>query len=146
MKPALLFEVEAFEHVGIRVSDAEAALAFYAAFGFEVESQSHEGHTTYELINANGVRINLVCNARRRRWARNILLDEAVKHPGLTHVAFVVRDLAAVVRILEDADIGITDGPTLEERRRYLFFRDPDGNLIEVNELLPARPRSPNHD
>lgn len=139
MKPLPLFEIEAFEHVGIRVSDPKAACDFYALFGFEVESQTTTDHTTCELINAHGVRINLVCNARRRRWARNILLDEPVKHPGLTHVAFVVRDIAAVVRILEDARITITEGPKLEERRRYLFFRDPDGNVIEVNELLPAR-------
>lgn len=136
MRSRTLFELKAFEHVGIRVSDARAALEFYGRLGFEVELEALGQPATYELINAHGVRINLICNAHRRPGAGNILLDETVKHPGVTHAAFVVENLATVMRALRQAGIEITEGPKVEARRQYLFFRDPDGNVIEVNELL----------
>ncbi|ABM96237.1 hypothetical protein Mpe_A3284 [Methylibium petroleiphilum PM1] len=90
------------------------------------------------MESADGVRINLIFNAARRPGARNALLDEPVKLPGITHPAFVVDDLAALQDWLQRQGIAITEGPRrLGPRRIALFIRDPDGNVLEFDQLIP---------
>lgn len=126
----------AYDHVGIRVSDPRRALDFYEALGF-VESARFPGHEANEMLSADGVRINLIFNAARRPGARNVLLDEPVKLPGMTHPAFVVDDLAALQAWLQRQGITITEGPRrLGPRRIALFIRDPDGNVLEFDQLI----------
>lgn len=128
--------IVAYDHVGIRVSDGARALRFYEALGFE-ESASFPEFQANEMLSAHGVRINLIFNAVPRPDARNVLLDEPVKLPGVTHPAFVVDDLEALVGWLHDRGIAITEGPhAIGPRRVALFIRDPDGNVLEFNQLI----------
>ena len=130
--------IVAFDHVGIRVADRRRALAFYTALGF-VEQARFAEHEATEMVSRDGVRINLIFNASRRRGAANILLDEPIKLPGLTHPAFVVDDLAALQAWLLGQGIAITEGPKrIGPRRLALFIRDPDGNVLEFNELIDS--------
>jgi lactoylglutathione lyase len=125
----------AYEHVGIRVSDPELARRFYERLGFHEEIRFDD--YANEMATPAGVRINLIFNGAARAGARNMLQDEPVKWPGITHVAFVVDDLDAVVSWLNDAGIAITEGPgPIGPRRVGLFIRDPDGNVLEFNQLL----------
>lgn len=127
----------AYDHVGIRVSDRPRALAFYQALGF-VERARFPMHEANEMQAGAGPRINLVFNAARRPGGRNVLLDEPVKLPGLTHPAFIVDDLAALQAWLQLRGIPITEGPhAIGPRRVALFIRDPDGNVLEFNQLIP---------
>jgi catechol 2,3-dioxygenase-like lactoylglutathione lyase family enzyme len=119
-----------YDHVGIRVSDKAEALHFYDRLGFELAAEFPE-YSACELRSRGGVYLNLVFNAVRRPGRKNILLDEAVKLPGTTHPCFVVDDLDAMIRWLQAESIAITEGPTVFERRRFLFIRDPDGNVLE---------------
>lgn len=133
-----------YDHVGIRVSDRRRALDFYQSLGF-VESAAFPEHEANEMLSADGVRINLIFNAARRPQARNILLDEPIKLPGMTHPAFVVDDLARLQTWLEQRDIRITEGPhPIGPRRIALFIRDPDGNVLEFNQL--TAPQENLHD
>ena len=97
------------------------------------------------------MRINLIFNATRLPHGRNVLLDEPVKLPGVTHPAFVVDDLYALKDWLDRAGIAITEGiHRLGPRRITLFIRDPDRNVLEFNQLLPesgpaSTPTSNNH-
>lgn len=126
--------ITAYEHVGIRVSDRAAAVAFYEQLGF-VLSQDFPEHSALEMENEGGVRINLIYNAVRRD--KNILMDEAVRYPGVTHPAFVVRSLAETIAALGAQGIALSEGPLeVDERRRICFVRDPDGNVVEFDELL----------
>ncbi|ENO89728.1 glyoxalase family protein family [Thauera linaloolentis 47Lol = DSM 12138] len=126
----------AYDHVGIRVSDRRRALDFYEALGF-AESAHFPGHEANEMLSPDGVRINLIFNAARRSGARNILLDEPVKLPGMTHPAFVVDDLEGLQAWLRRRNIAITEGPhRIGPRRIALFIRDPDGNVLEFNQLI----------
>jgi len=130
----------AFDHVGIRVSDRETALRFYERLGFR-ETLRFPDHQANEMLSADGVRINLIFNAARRPDARNVLLDEAIKLPGITHPAFIVDDLEALMRWLAAEGIVITEGPhRIGPRRVALFFRDPDGNVLEFNQLIQENP------
>ena len=58
----------------------------------------------------------------------------------MTHPAFLVEDLAALQSWLEQESIVITEGPKrIGPRRVALFIRDPDGNVLEFNQLIPER-------
>ncbi|MFV3076716.1 VOC family protein [Niveispirillum fermenti] len=126
----------AYDHVGIRVTNRQRALAFYGALGF-VQSASFTSHEANEMLSPDGVRINLIFNGARRPEGRNVLLDEPVKLPGITHPAFVTDDLDALQVWLGRQGIAITEGPVrIGPRRVALFIRDPDGNVLEFNQLI----------
>ena len=125
----------AYEHVGIRVSNPELARRFYERLGFREEIRFDD--YANEMATPAGVRINLIFNGTARADVRNVLQDEPMKWPGVTHVAFVVDDLDALVNWLNEAGIAITEGPEpIGPRRVGLFIRDPDGNVLEFNQLL----------
>lgn len=131
-----MIEIIKYEHAGIRVSDRRAAITFYSNLGFSVDTEFSDS-VALELANGQGIRLNLICNAVPTD--RNVLQDEAVKYPGITHVAFVVASLENTIAAMEVNGWSITEGPKETERRRYLFTRDPDGNVIELNELKRRR-------
>ena len=64
--------------------------------------------------------------------------------PGLRHMAFRVDDIDGAVARLREADVaflsGIQDVPTSQVtyaggvRKRLVYFRDPEGNLLELCE------------
>ena len=122
------------DHIGIRVTNAEVSRAFYAKFGF-CETEYFADDQANEMETPSGVRINLIMNGVKR--TNNILLDEPIKHPGITHLAFVVEDLSAYQTWLQANKIAITEGPKqFSPRRITLFIRDPDGNVLEFNQLV----------
>jgi lactoylglutathione lyase len=124
------------DHIGIRVSDRDEAMAFYARLGF-VQTHDFPEHQANEMQTPAGVRINLIFNGARRPARKNVLLDEPIKLPGITHPAFLVDDLPALAQWLRDQDILITEGPErIGPRRVALFIRDPDGNVLEFDQLL----------
>lgn len=126
----------AYDHIGIRVADKHRAMSFYQSLGF-VESASFPLFEANEMISPDGVRINLIFNGARLPNAHNVLLDAPVKLPGVTHPAFVVDDLQALQAWLDEHGIAITEGPHhIGPRRIALFIRDPDGNVLEFNQLV----------
>lgn len=133
-----MFQVERFDHVGIRVSDIEAAQSFYAKLGFRPDPQEESPKAKARgLVNDHGVRIHLIYNAHTRVDA-NVLMDVPEKLPGYTHAAFIVDDLDALVAWLEAEGIVITEGPSVfgHGRRKVCFIRDPDLNVLEFNQIL----------
>jgi lactoylglutathione lyase len=132
----MAFKVKAYEHVGIRVTDRDESRAFYEKLGWREEIDLPE-HSANEMVNDAGVYINLVFNGVKRPGSRNILQDEPLKYPGVTHAAFIIDDMDDLVRLLKRENIRVTDGPVVYSgRRKVLFIRDPDGNVLEFNELL----------
>ena len=134
----MAFKVTAYEHVGIRVTDRDAARAFYAALGWR-EAIDLPQYAANEMVNDAGVYINLIFNGAKRPEGRNILQDEPVKYPGVTHAAFIVEDLDHLLTRVTELGIKVTEGPVIYSgRRKVVFIRDPDGNVLEFNELLSA--------
>ena len=130
-----MFRIKDYEHVGIRVTDREISTRFFGKLGFREESDLPD-HEANEMVNDDGVFINLIFNGVKRPSNRNVLQDEPVKYPGVTHAAFVVDDLDSLMATLAREDIPITEGPIdIGGRRRVIFIRDPDGNVLEFNEL-----------
>jgi lactoylglutathione lyase len=127
--------IHGYDHVGIRVSDAARALAFYERLGFRPDPEFSDERVA-EIVAADGTRINLIFNGIARDGAHNILLDEATKWPDYTHAAFVVDSLKQLLDWAGREGIAITEGPVDWGRRLTCFLRDPDGNVLEFNELL----------
>lgn len=125
-----------YEHVGIRISDVDEAMDFYRRLGFRLAVELGEG-VAYELSSEDGVRINLINNGRRQAGAYNVLQDAPEKFPGMTHAAFVVDSIETLQARLRHCGIVVTEGPLMIGTRRCaLFVRDPDGNVLEFNELM----------
>ena len=134
----MAFRVTSYEHVGIRATDRDVARKFYELLGWEEVIDLPKYHAN-EMRNADGVYINLIFNGAKRPDDRNILQDEPIKWPGVTHAAFVVEDMDDLLLKLERNGIAISEGPVIySNRRKVVFLRDPDGNVLEFNELLRA--------
>ena len=132
--------VTGLAHIGIRVHDLARARAFYELLGFEVTLGPFGSEQVTVLEHPSGVEINLIVNAAAADEP-NVLMDVPRKHAGYTHVALAVRELAEAQSLLERAGYAITEGPvTFPNGTRAIFIRDPDRNVIELDEL--ARPRS----
>jgi len=135
-----MIRITAYDHVGIRVTDAARSISFYEKLGFRiVEELSNE--RVAEMVTGSGTRINLIFNGVKRPGNRNILMDEPVKWPGHTHPAFIVDALAPLLEWAGQEGVTITEGPNDWGRRMTLFFRDPDGNVLEFNELVQESER-----
>ncbi|MEE9426002.1 MAG: VOC family protein [Methylococcales bacterium] len=131
-------DILAFDHVGIRVSDLQIALKFYQLLGFIADpEENHPEHKATGLINQYGLHINLIEGAETAKTNQfNILMDTQRKFPGLTHIALVVNNLQNTIQFLSAHGINITEGPLVLSRRKICFIRDPDGNVIELDQLL----------
>lgn len=126
-------KIETIDHIGIRVANLDRALAFYALFGFKVIGKAGNDPVAV-VINDAEVELNLVFNANDDNGGENILMDVDTKYPGITHVAFRVESIADSIRLLNDNDIEITQGPVKFGRGGHVsvFLRDPDRNTIEL--------------
>ena len=132
-KPA---NILSYDHVGIRITDRDVSRAFYQKLGF-VETDYLANEQANEMETASGMRINLIMNGAKRPNNANILLDEPIKYAGFTHAAFVVDDIEKLQAWLQANEIPITEGPRqFVPRRITLFIRDPDGNVLEFNQLV----------
>ncbi len=128
-----MIEIERVDHVGIRVADADRAIAFYGLLGFEVHHRSNLDKVII-IRNAEDVELNLICNADNANDDKNILMDVGDKFPGLTHLALRVASIKATIETLQQHAIAITQGPVAFEAGGHVsvFVRDPDRNVLEL--------------
>jgi catechol 2,3-dioxygenase-like lactoylglutathione lyase family enzyme len=120
--------VTALDHLVLTVADVEATARFYAeALGMTV-ARSDDGRVALKF----GVqKINL------HPAAAPYEPHAATPRPGTGDVCFVTTlDLGEIVRSVEAAGVPIELGPVERSGARgpmaSIYFRDPDGNLIEV--------------
>lgn len=132
-----MIDITSYDHVGIRVTSRSRALAFYRSLGFEEAGPDRPQSTAVYLVNDAGLRIHLICNGEPTEDRGNVLMDVDHKWPGVTHPAFVVERLDAVLDWAAANGVTITEGPVeWDGRRRTCFLRDPDGTVLEFNELI----------
>lgn len=70
-----------------------------------------------------------------------IASDPRTDSPGLRHIAFVVRDLDRAVDLLTAQGISLLSDPITVHAPesvagiRFVYFQDPEGNIVELNQL-----------
>ena len=120
--------VTALDHLVLTVADVEATARFYAQVLGMAMARSDGGRVALEF----GVqKINL------HPAAAPYEPHAALATPGTGDICFVTTlDLDAIMRRLESAGVPIELGPIERSGARGLmdsiYFRDQDGNLIEV--------------
>lgn len=126
--------ITSIAHLGIRIADLERSRAFYRVLGFELVGGPFGSEPVAILQHPSGIELNLIINAKQGP-AHNVLMDAAVKHAGYTHVALSCRDINRAQAELERAGFNLSGGPvTFPTGHRAIFVRDPDSNVIELNQ------------
>lgn len=139
MLPVPIVTLSGIAHIGIRVHELERSVRFYEHLGF-VKTAGPVGPEPVAILeHPSGIELNLVLNAARADDT-NVLMDIPEKHPGITHIALLCPDIMAAKASLEAAGIAISGGPVqFTATARGIFVRDPDRNVIELHERIPAR-------
>lgn len=131
-------------HVGVVVSDLDEAVSFYRdSLGLPVADEftlASEGIAAaidvdgatgdFVHLDAGGARIELI----EYDPAGEDCSADTVNQLGATHVGLAVEDIDAFYDDLP-ADVDpISEPQAVEIGTSILFFRDPDGNFVEVVE------------
>ncbi|ALO36369.1 glyoxalase [Colwellia sp. MT41] len=126
-------QITRVNHLGIRVFSLASSRAFYEKLGFKFIVGPVGPEPVAIMEHASGVNINFILNAAAPTET-NVLMDEAVKKAGYTHVALEVNDMDAVIAQLKTLAIDITEGPVVFPSGTSVFIRDPDCNVIEFHQ------------
>lgn len=126
-----MLDISHFDHIGIRISDREASVAFYELLGFKLIADGgyEDGHPLV-MLHPSGLNINLLGPATAKAGV-NVLMDDPEKFPGITHLAVKVKDAEATENFVKNSDIAIT-GRREFRGTRTIFIRDPDRNVLEL--------------
>jgi len=123
--------IDRLDHLVLTVADVEAAAAFYArVLGMERRTFGvgrvalHFGRQKINLHKAGGTTADIVARSPT---------------PGSADLCFIASvPLVEVVARLEAEGVAIEEGPIRRTGAMgsilSVYFRDPDGNLIEVSE------------
>ncbi len=126
-----MLKIANFDHVGIRISDRKRSVAFYELLGFEMTADGgfENGHPLV-MVHPSGININLLGPATARP-GENVLMDDDLKYPGITHLAIKVESAEDTRSFVETNDILIT-GHRSFRGTETIFIRDPDRNVLEL--------------
>ena len=127
-----MLEIEAVNHVGIRVTEKRRSVSFYESLGFVlvVDVGFDAGHPVI-MRHPSGVVVNLLGPATTGADS-NILMDIEEKHPGYTHIALTVSSLESARSFLAAHGIAITGSFSFGDMSA-IFIRDSDRNVIELD-------------
>lgn len=121
--------IKALDHVAVITTDVERAAAFYTGLlGFRETARLETSHSgTIIFVGLNGAQVELFGNGEPRPP------EEAPRRVGYAHITLLVDDVDAEHDRLKAAGVEFYMEPTtVESGLRLAFFRDPDGNPIEL--------------
>ena len=132
-----MLEIEAVNHVGIRIRDKSRSISFYELLGFSLVTDTGfaEGHPII-MRHPSGVVLNLLGPATAAGES-NVLMDVPEKHPGYTHIALTVSTLSETRDFLASQKIEITGSFSFGDISA-LFIRDPDRTVLELAAYEPS--------
>ena len=108
-------------HVVTVVKDKERSKEFYCDFLGIKQIKSQVDNTNILWLQLpSGVMLHLIEG------------EDAPAQPGNIHHAFEVEDYDAAQKAVEKRGIDIESSGVRHDGQRYFFFRDPDGNRIEL--------------
>ena len=127
------------DHVAFRVSDMDAAFAFYTeALGMNLMFRrvDEEHHEAFAFLELDGGNLELLQSLDERN--RPVAWRQAAPVPPYCpHLALKTDDLDAVCRMLERRGIPILNGPLeIPGSVRWMYICDPDQNVLEFVQWL----------
>ena len=127
-----MLEIEAVNHVGIRIRDKSRSTSFYESLGFVLVADVGfaEGHPVIMRHPSGGV-LNLLGPATSTADS-TVLMDLFEEHAGFTHIALTVSSLETARGFVASLGIEITGSFTFGDMSA-IFIRDPDRNVIELD-------------
>jgi len=142
--------IKRFDHVGITVSDIDAATAFFVGLGLEVEGRTFmEGAFLDTVCGILGARTEVVMlrtsdEAIRIELGRFVRPDHEPGSPdamanelGLRNVCFEVADLQGAVDGLAEDGYGLVGGiGEWENTWKMAYVRGPDGIVVALTERI----------
>ncbi len=133
--------LQKIDHIGIRVRDKQRSIAFYEDLGFAliVDSGFEQGHPVM-MRHPCGIVLNLLGPSSEDK-DENVLMDIDRKYAGYTHVALRVDSLSDTEAVLAEKGIAITGRFSFKDLNA-IFIRDPDRNVIELDEYPGEDPAS----
>jgi catechol 2,3-dioxygenase-like lactoylglutathione lyase family enzyme len=137
-------------HVGIVVHDMERMLHFWRdSMGLEVVIDFwEEGYFIDTVQGLSGVRLHMIKLRAPDGSIVELLQDEAHPTPpaqrndlcdrGIRHLAFTVADVEAAWKTLHrEGCTTLSEPVTAPDGKARLFFaRDPEGNLMEIVQVM----------
>jgi len=124
-------------HVNLNVTDLERSQKFYTEIlGFHVSGKA-EGAIVWMNMGQYREGNNLAFHDVALFQVPHGQADNYRKRAGLNHAAFRLENAAAVDRaaeFLRSKNVKVLKGPEThsEDRDRYVYFEDPDGNVLEL--------------
>jgi lactoylglutathione lyase len=123
-------------HAAFAVHDLERALAFYARLGLREAFRLHHEDGSLVLVYLHVAGDRLI----------EIFPGGPAPDPGRSasfmHLCLLVDDLAATVAKLRQDGVPIEQEPKVGlDRNWQAWIRDPDGNAIELMQLVEASPQ-----
>jgi catechol 2,3-dioxygenase-like lactoylglutathione lyase family enzyme len=120
------FNPDGLHHITIRVNDITAAEKFYGGIlGFELVRKMGQSMATYRV----GDRDTIVIVEAETAY------DAASRDYRVDHFGFMVnsgQEVDEFATYLRENEVNIVVGPVNRKSGRFVFFTDPDGNMIEV--------------
>lgn len=127
--------VEGIHHISLLIS-SEKTLEFYKLLGFQESYRKERKEDIVVLLEGYGVQLEVFVDARHPK--RVLDLTEPI---GPRHFALKVTDIEDEVgRLKEIFKERLGYDPEFEETssdwtgERYVFFKDPDGGIVELHE------------
>ncbi|MEE9343700.1 MAG: VOC family protein [Gammaproteobacteria bacterium] len=120
-------EILGIHHASVLVSNTEAAVNFYVnILGLSIETSRPEMRFSGAWLNAGSQQIHLL------ELPNPDPVTDRPDHAGRDrHTALFVSGLGEILRRLKEANIPFTQS---RSGRSAAFFRDPDGNGVELIE------------
>ncbi|MFS2224911.1 VOC family protein [Pantoea sp. B65] len=119
-------------HISVTCRDIEKSRGFYSLLGFISQKKYEDGQCTILWLGGMAGIIELF---NFKTIAPEYCRPKKVTTTGITHIALMTTDLAAIRQCLEQ------HGYACEQNRTarigafdYFFTADPDGNLVEIIE------------
>jgi len=136
-----MLNISKIDHIGIRVREKGRSIAFYEDLGFDLITDTgfEQGHPIM-MRHPVGIVLNLL-GPSTEAADENILMDIDRKHAGYTHMALKVDSLEETEAFLTERGIEVT-GRFGFKGMRALFIRDPDRNVIELDQYEGDEPES----
>ena len=127
-----------FGHVAFKVADTERSIRWYGdAFGARLIHHSKAEGERPELMFlefARGQCVEFFTNGKQKTTPS----PDAI---GYMHFCLLVDDLGAALKHLADMNVRPDRGPFLGRAKQQIaFISDPDGNVIELMQILPESP------